>query len=84
MASVLIRNIDDDIKAKLQNRAKRNGHSLEAELRIVLNEAVVNDATPTEGFGTRLANLFIECGLSGIDLEPAPRHTFREPIDFSK
>ncbi len=82
MASVLIRNIDDDVKIKLQHRAKRNGHSLEAELRVVLKEAVVGEKT--EGFGTRFAKAFAPYNLTEADFEPAPRHTFREPIDFGK
>lgn len=83
MASVLIRNIDDDVKTKLQNRAKRNGHSLEAELRVVLKEAVETETIATEGFGTRFAKIFAPYNLTEADFEPLPRHT-REPIDFSK
>ena len=86
MASVVIRNIDDNVKATLQKRAKRHGRSLEAELRLVLTEVAAADVAatpPAEGFGTRLANLFAEFGLKDMDLEPLPRE-HREPIDFSK
>ncbi len=40
MASVTIRNLDDDVVAALKRRAKVNNRSLEAELRVVLIRAV--------------------------------------------
>ena len=38
MASVTIRNLDDEIVARLKNRARGNNRSLEAELRVILGE----------------------------------------------
>ncbi|WP_182084278.1 plasmid stabilization protein [Aureimonas sp. ME7] len=38
MASLTIRNIDDDLKRKLQIRAARNGRSMEQELRVALRQ----------------------------------------------
>ena len=40
MASVTIRNLDDDVVTKLKARAKANHRSLEAELRQLLSDAV--------------------------------------------
>ncbi len=40
MASVTIRNLDDDVVTALKQRAKANSRSLEAELRVVLVRAV--------------------------------------------
>ena len=45
MASVTIRNIDDDLKRKLQVRAAGNGRSMEQELRVVL-QALVEEPPP--------------------------------------
>jgi plasmid stability protein len=39
MASVTIRNLDDDVVAKLKARAKTHNRSLEAELRVILGDA---------------------------------------------
>lgn len=39
MASVTIRNLDDDVVAKLKLRAKAHNRSLEAELRVILDDA---------------------------------------------
>ncbi len=40
MAALTIRNLDDDVKAKLRVRAAHNGRSMEAEAREILDEAV--------------------------------------------
>lgn len=40
MASLLIRNLDDKIKAALKARAEDNGTSMEAEARALLSEAL--------------------------------------------
>lgn len=47
MAQVLIRNLDDDVVARLRERAAREGRSLEAELRVILGRAVETPATVT-------------------------------------
>ncbi len=44
MAQVIIRNLDAETVAALKARAKRNGRSLEAELRDVLTKSVARDA----------------------------------------
>jgi hypothetical protein len=44
MAQVIIRNLDPETVEALKARAKRNGRSLEAELREVLSERVARDA----------------------------------------
>lgn len=36
MGDVRVRNLDDNVVAELKDRAKRSGHSLEAELRSLL------------------------------------------------
>ncbi len=47
MASVTIRNLDDDVVAALKRRAKANERSLEAELRVILTRQV-RGQTPEE------------------------------------
>jgi antitoxin FitA len=62
MAQLLVRNLDDDIKSKLQQRARRHGRSTEEEVREILRNAVWNTQT-TEPLGKRLRALFGEIGL---------------------
>jgi len=40
MATLTVRNIDDDLKAKLRIQAARHGRSMEAEARALIEEGV--------------------------------------------
>jgi plasmid stability protein len=44
MASLSVRNLDDDILARLKRRAARHGRSAEAEARDILAQAVSGEA----------------------------------------
>lgn len=46
MASLHVRNLDDDIVARLKERAAKNGRSAEAEHREILNAALKWDPAP--------------------------------------
>ncbi len=78
MAQLLVRNIESGVKARLQRRARRNGRSMEEEVRDILRAAVhKDDAAPAGGLGTELAALFPKSGpdfvieeFHGDDLEP--------------
>jgi plasmid stability protein len=39
MAQIIVRNLDDAIVARLKNRARTNGRSLEAEVRQILEQS---------------------------------------------
>jgi plasmid stability protein len=81
MAQLVVRNLDDDVKAKLQRRAKRHGHSTEEEVRSILRNAVKDEDRSKLPLGTRLAARF--SGL-GLDQEiPKMRGTIR-PATFKE
>ncbi|HZP06649.1 MAG TPA: antitoxin [Terracidiphilus sp.] len=63
MAQILVRNLDDRLKLRLQRRAKRNGRSTEAEVREILNEALREKAEPDRGLGSEMAALFSGQGI---------------------
>ena len=46
MAQILVRKLEDDVLARLKERAKRNGRSAEAEIRSILAEAVATSPRP--------------------------------------
>lgn len=58
MAQILVRNLDDRLKARLQRCAKRNGRSMEEEAREILRNALKEEDTPAVGFGTASVALF--------------------------
>lgn len=46
MASITIRNLDDDLKRRLRVRAAKNGRSMEAEAREILRQAMGLPSAP--------------------------------------
>ena len=58
MAQILVRNLDDRLKGRLQRRAKQHGRSMEAEAREILREALKAEETQAVGFGTASIALF--------------------------
>lgn len=63
MAQILVRNLDDDVKTKLRERARRHGRSTEEEVRHILRSAVKDELKPRSPLGSRLQARFAEVGL---------------------
>lgn len=63
MAQLVVRNIEDSVKARLQRRAKRNGRSTEEEVREILRNAASQEDRPAAGLGTQIAALVKGTGL---------------------
>ena len=81
MAQILVRNIDDQLKSRLQRRAKKNRRSMEAEVREILREALREEQSPRLGFGSASVALFSGQGVT-LD-EPIPElHIDMEVPDF--
>lgn len=80
MAQLLVRNLEEDVKAKLQDRARRHGHSTTEEVRQILRTAVRNEGGPQEPLGSRLAARFAGVGLDApipeLRDQPARAATF--------
>lgn len=72
MASLTIRGLDDETKARLRVRAARHGRSMESEVRAILHDALAPPAG-TGGLGTRIHARFAAPGelhLPGRDEAP--------------
>ena len=63
MAQIIVRQLEDEVKARLQRRADRHGRSMEAEVRDILRAAAKNDGRPAGGLGSRIADRFRGHGL---------------------
>jgi plasmid stability protein len=63
MAQLLVRNLENQLKVRLQRRAKRHGRSMEEEARDILRNALREEDSPAAGLGTGIAALFSETGL---------------------
>jgi plasmid stability protein len=67
MAQVLVRNLEDEVKTRLQQRARQHGHSMEEEIRDILRQALADDGLPPPRLGSRIAARFAGKGLD-VDL----------------
>jgi plasmid stability protein len=63
MAQLVVRDIENEVKAKLQRRAKRHGRSMEEEVREILRDATKTETSSRKGLGTEIASLFHDIGL---------------------
>lgn len=73
MATLTIRNLDDDLKKRLRLEAAARGHSMEEEAREILRRSLAGTVAP-DGLGTRIHERFAKIG--GVTLE-APRRQSR-------
>jgi len=58
MAQILVRNIEDQLKTRLQLRAKLHRRSMEEEVREILRSTLKEEVVPQVGFGTASVALF--------------------------
>jgi len=81
MASMTIRNLDDDVKAKLRMQAARHNRSMEDEARDILRTALAQSAVKppnlVESIRAKLQ------GTGDVVLEVTPREAVRAAPDFT-
>ena len=65
MSKVVVSNTEDDVKARLKQRATQHGWSMEEEVRHILRKAVAEQGQPPIKLGSRMAARFAGAGLSG-------------------
>ena len=78
MATLTIRNLDNDRKSRLRVQAARHGQSMEEEVRSILRAALAKPASST-GLGQRRVERF--SGVAG-ELPVPPRSLPRTPPDW--
>ena len=81
MAHLLIRRLDDEVKARLQRRARRHGRSTEEEVREILRNAVRDEDGVRLPLGSRLAACFARVGLANEEI-PELRDQPPRPANF--
>ena len=81
MAQFIVRDLEEEVKARLKRRAQRNRRSMEEEVRHILRNAVKDEARPIQKLGSRIAARFSKTGLDA-DLPElrgqAPRSPFQK------
>lgn len=76
MASITIRNIDEEVKSRLRIRAAKNNRSMEEEVRVIWKQVLL---IPNDG-SKRLVDIALEAAkpFGGFDLELPNRDAIRE------
>jgi plasmid stability protein len=80
MATMTIRNLDDDLKARLRLRAARHGRSMEEEARSILRN-VLKTEPPTGRSLLEDIRALVE-PFGGVELELPTREATRDPPEF--
>ena len=81
MPVLTIRNVPEETKKRLRIRAAEHDRSMEAEVRVIINDALNMPAAP-EDLGEAIRRRFAKFG--GVELELPERTPAREPPDFSE
>jgi plasmid stability protein len=81
MASITIRNLDDDLKRRLRVRAAEHGRSMEEEAREILRQVVGESAPPRNLAAAIRARV---APLGGVHLDLPTREPMREPPRFAR
>lgn len=77
MASITIRNLDNDVKARLRVRAAGHGRSMEEEARQILRQAVESGTGPADLAAAIRARF---APLGGVEMEVPPRGPAPDPV----
>ena len=80
MAQLIVRNLEMEVKTRLQRRAALHGRSMEEEARDILRDALKEEMPSTGGLGTEIAALFKDIGLE--EEIPELRGYTVTPIEF--
>ena len=64
MAQVVVRNIEEDVKTQLKQRAAQHGWGMEEEVRQILRNAIRLPQPPSVKLGSRIAKRFHDIGLA--------------------
>ncbi len=81
MAHFLVRNLDEETKRRLRERAARHGRSMEAETREILRSALAGDAEAPPNLAALFGELFGPDG--GVELPDLRDRRLHGPMPFT-
>jgi plasmid stability protein len=82
MAQLVVRNLEQSVKVRLQRRAKRHGRSMEEEVRDILRNAVNEPEKQPVGLGTKIASMMKGTGIK-FEVEELRGHPVK-PVNFDE
>lgn len=75
MASITVRQFDDELKQKLRVQAALHGWSMEEEVRVILRKALQESSSNSVGLAQRIQQRFAPLG--GVELPLVAREPIR-------
>lgn len=81
MASLTIRNLDNNLKSQLRQRAARHGRSMEAEVRTILEQTLTAPASE-QNLAVAIHRRFESLDLESLPIPP--RQAVRNPPEFGE
>jgi plasmid stability protein len=82
MATLVIRNVEDELHTRLKAQAAAHSRSMEEEARVLLRQGLAVSASQTaQSFGQAMRAIVEPLG--GFEFPEMPREVPREPPDFS-
>jgi plasmid stability protein len=84
MTQMLIRNLESQLKTRLQRRAQSHGRRMEEEAMEILRSVLRQEETPVIGLGTEIAALFRCIGLRDGEEIPEIRGQLAAPIKTTR
>jgi plasmid stability protein len=81
MASLTIRNLDNNVKAQLRQRAARHGRSMEAEARSILAQTL-NAPVMEQNLAVAIHRRFESLDIDSLPIPP--RQAVRNPPEFGE
>ena len=64
MAQFVVRDLEEEVKARLKRLAERHGRSMEEEIRHILRNAAKESGRPVTKLGSRISGRFSSTGLT--------------------
>lgn len=84
MVDLIVRNLEDTVRNKIQKMAQSHGWSIEEEVRDILRATVASDSLLADqsGLGTRISQRFADCNLGDDFQIPEWRGLATRPASF--
>lgn len=82
MATMTIRNLDDQLKGRLRLQAAKHNRSMEEEVRDILRTALAFQPTRPASLAESIRARIVPLG--GVELELPPREAIREPEELGR
>lgn len=82
MATIVIRQLDEQTKSRLRVRAAQHGRSMEEEARLILRTALTTGAPAASNLAEAIRQRF--AGTGGVKLKRPRRDAIRRPPTFDQ